>query len=385
MDARDIIKKGLLFTGKLFFKAGRIIELPEHPNKLLIFTRKAIGDVVMAIPAFRSLRNQYPDTQITLYTMEWNRGIVEQLPFFNKVVFVDNSVAMNKSVIGILEFIIQMRKQHYDMAVLFDSFTFPLYCALANIPVRVGYEFNDEGFALTHKVKIHETDYRLEQFLEVIKLIGCKTDDKSMYFPVDLQKDDVRHINSLLSDLPDSKYLLGIVPGGGRNPGQILEAKNWTREGYSNLIGKLLENHNVNILLFGKDEDALIAKDILHTLHIQQPHARIERIANLCNKTSILQAAALLKKCHVVLTNDTSLMHLAAAVGTPTISIFGPTDSGSLAPRDPMHQVVKSDLACSPCYENGGYLYCNGECMLGIPWQKIYVKIKEVLDKIPSS
>jgi ADP-heptose:LPS heptosyltransferase len=202
-----------------------------------------------------------------------------------------------------------------------------------------------------------------------------------MDFPVSLQPEDVCHINSLLADLPQSKYLLGIVAGGGRNPGQVVEAKNWSSEGYSNVIGKLLENHDVTILFFGKDEDALIAGDILNCVQIKHPDTRVERVANLCDKTTIRQAAALLKKCHVVLTNDTSLMHLAAAVGTPTVSIFGPTDPANLAPRGSMHHVVVSGLACSPCYERQGYMACRSECMESITWEQVYDKVVAVLNE----
>ncbi len=106
-----------------------------------------------------------------------------------------------------------------------------------------------------------------------------------------------------------------------------------------------------------------------------------EKIENLVNKTTLAQAASILIKCNLLLTNDTAFMHLAAVIGTPTLSIFGPTDPRNLAPRGPEHRSIKSSLPCSPCYERKGYLNCKSECMEEITWERVYNEVINALQE----
>lgn len=332
------------------------------------------------MPSFRALRSSYPNARIVFVTMEWNRDVVRTLDYFDEVVYLTNAVVMHRDIGGLLRFVVWMRTCAFDMAVLLDTFLFPFYCYVAGIPVRIGYEFENEGFALTHKVKVTEDEYRLHNFLKVVALTGAHIDDTSMDFPVKLDENDFQKLETIVPRrfLQSTYPVVGIVPGGGRNPGQTVLAKNWTIEGFARVAIELITRDDAVILLFGKGEDDEIAARFLALVRTESPDVE-DRIFNVINKTSLMQAAALLQKCHIVVTNDTALMHLAAAVGTSTVSIFGPTNPANLAPRGNGHRVVQSPATCAPCYERQGYLLCQSECMKEIAWHTVYKEVTAVL------
>jgi heptosyltransferase-1 len=174
---------------------------------------------------------------------------------------------------------------------------------------------------------------------------------------------------------------VAVVAGGGSNPGNRIAAKNWKPEGFAGVITKLVVEHDAVIVLCGKgEEDAAIAKSVIAMSRCASDRRQHEsRIVNLVNKTSLKQAAALFQRCEVVLTNDTSLMHLAAAVGAPMVSIFGPTDPANLAPRGSMHRTIATSLPCAPCYGYNGYRSCDAACMDEIGWESVYREVVALL------
>lgn len=379
---KETIKKGIIAAGRLYFRNRRRPAIPENPGRILVFTRKAIGDIVMAIPAFEALRKRYPHSHLTLCTLEWNREVVRPLTFFDEVIILENAALLHQSVRGLLGFIWLMKKNRYDMAVLLDSFMFPFYCYAAGIPVRVGFEEGDEGFALTHKVRIDENEYRRDNFLKVAELAGADIREKEMVFPSALGEGDLAVVDSLLPQQRISVFsaVIGVAVGGGRNPGQKMPSRNWTKGGFAHVIVRLIRDRNALVLLFGKGDDAAVAGDILELVYPAAGHGAAERIVNLINKTSIVQTAALLRKCDLLMTNDTALMHLAIAVKTPTVSIFGPTNPHARVPDDPMHVTITSQLPCSPCYDRKGFLNCGGECMQDISGETVYEAMVRLLD-----
>ncbi|MBT0653157.1 lipopolysaccharide heptosyltransferase II [Geomobilimonas luticola] len=380
VNAKNLLRNAVITLGNRFFRYSRPPAVPDGYCNILVFCRMAIGDIVMAIPSFRALRHSFPNARIVFVTMEWNREVVRSLDYFDEVVYLTNAIVMHRDIGGLLRFIVWLRTCKFDMAVLLDTFLFPFYCYMAGIPVRVGYEFENEGFALTHKAKVTENEYRLHNFLKVVGLSGAQIDDTSMDFPVKLDENDSQILEKLLPQqlLQSTSPVVGIVAGGGRNPGQTVLAKNWTTEGFAQVALELIKKDDAIILLFGKGEDDEIATRLL--AHVRREHPdSAERIINVVNKTSLMQAAALLQKCDIVVTNDTALMHLAAAVGTPTVSIFGPTSPANLAPRGNDHRVVQSATACSPCYESQGYLLCRSECMKEIAWYTVYKEAAALL------
>ncbi len=367
-----MLKKALIRAGNFCFRKGGAKHAEAQYRRILVFCRQAIGDVIMAIPSFEALRNAHPEAHITFYTMEWNRGIAGLIGVFDEVKLLDNETVMHKSVTGLLRFVSMVRKERFDAVVTLDSFMFPLYFYLAGIPVRIGYEYDREGFALTRKIRISSRNYQVDNFLSLVELAGASSLKRNLHLSLPSHKETMEEIESLLPR-GDTVPVIAVVAGGGSNPGGRNAAKNWSTEGFARVIAKLMEEHDASVLLCGKgEEDAGIAESVISMAGLASGPNCEGRIINLVDRTSLRQAAALFQRCDVVITNDTSLMHLAAAVGAPTVSIFGPTDPANLAPRGSRHRAIAASIPCAPCYDRKGYRSCGTACMREISWESVY-------------
>jgi heptosyltransferase-2 len=155
-----------------------------------------------------------------------------------------------------------------------------------------------------------------------------------------LREEDRRWATQALKDMgiSDGKVLIGMNPGA-----TFGLAKCWYPDRFGELGRKLSEKWKARVLLFGKEQEQPIAHEILRYLG--------SRGIDLTGKTGLLQLAGLLERCHLLITNDTGTMHVAAAVGTPVVALFGSTDPVTTGPWGDEHVVVKKDVACSPCWK----------------------------------
>jgi heptosyltransferase-2 len=151
-----------------------------------------------------------------------------------------------------------------------------------------------------------------------------------------LREEDRRWAEQMLKDfgLGNGNPLIGMNPGATYGI-----AKCWYPGRFGELGKKLREKWKSNLLLFGKEEEKAIAEETI------QQNGGID----LTGKTNLLQLAALLERCHLLVTNDTGTMHVAAAVGTPVVALFGSTDPSTTGPWGEGHVVIRKDLPCSPC------------------------------------
>jgi len=149
----------------------------------------------------------------------------------------------------------------------------------------------------------------------------------------------------------DGRILIGMNPGATYGL-----AKCWSPRRFGELGERLAQRRRLSVLLFGKEEERSIGSDIFH---------RLQGIGiDLMGKTGLLQLAALLEKCHLLVTNDTGTMHVAAAVGTPVVALFGPTNPQTTGPCGEGHRIIKKNVSCSPCYQR--VCPTDHRCMEGI-------------------
>ncbi|MGB9628913.1 MAG: glycosyltransferase family 9 protein, partial [Thermodesulfobacteriota bacterium] len=153
-----------------------------------------------------------------------------------------------------------------------------------------------------------------------------------------LRKEDRNWAQQYLKNLGllNRKVLIGINPGATYGM-----AKCWSPSRFGELGRRLFENWNAKVLIFGKREEQPIAKEILD--HLKKGGI------DLTGRTELLQLAALLERCNLLVTNDTGTMHMATAVGTPVVAIFGSTDVNTTGPWGDGHQVIRKEVPCSPC------------------------------------
>jgi len=308
----------------------------EGVNRILVRGVNWVGDTVLSYPAVVGIRNLFPKAHLAVLAPEFLVDLWRIIPY------VDETIPFSKgrgrvSLGEDLRLAMVLRKRRFDLSIIFPrSFHSAFQVYLAGIPVRIGFRDEGRSLLLTHPVsrredllQIHRTRY-YEKLLE--PLGGCSTSRPPR---IDLGEGERVWARERLKGLTEG-FLIGMNPGATYGL-----AKCWPLERFGELGKRVAQRWGAKVLLFGKQEERPMGEQIA------------ERMGpggiNLMGETSLLQLAALLERCHVLVTNDTGTMHVAAAVGTRVVALFGSTNPKTTGPCGEGHTVVKRDVSCSPC------------------------------------
>jgi len=348
-------------------------------NKILVIKLRHIGDVLLSVPVFRALRENFPKAHIAALV---NSGTEETLtgnPLINEVIVFDRNIK-GENIIGRVKresaFLLMLRKKHFDMTIDLTSGDRAAVISLASqARYRIAYDPLGQGFVgkryiYTHIGEKNEKQHMVLQNLDLIKQFGISTDNLVVDFHIpDEAKSFARSIfetNSIKSDdkvvhiHPTSRWLF----------------KCWKDEYMAEIIGWLIEE-GINVIVTSSpdEKEKEKAKRILSKAPLSS------RLIDLCGKTSIKQLGAISGASDLFFGIDTAPMHIAAAVGTPVIALFGPTDEARWRPwGSEGHITVKETLRCMPCKKG----VCDGiaflECMDSIKPEKVKKVISRALN-----
>ncbi len=284
-------------------------------NILLIRTDR-FGEFILNLPAFRAVREKFPNSHIAVMAQSYVGGFIEGSP--NRI---DEIITYNperqKGIWQSLKLIWSLKKRKINLAIIFNpSKKFNIITFLAGIPRRVGYN-RKWGFLLTHKIEDkkylgekHEVEYNLD----LAQLIGAETKDKSLFIPI--TKENKEFVEKRLANL----YLhSGGVSGQGEtliavHPWTSNPQKQWQIENFVELAEKISQWENFRVVIIGGREEREFS---------QRYFANNEKgIVNFTGEFTLSQSAALLKRCKLLVSCDSGPVHLAAAVGTPAIALF---------------------------------------------------------------
>lgn len=305
-----------------------------------------IGDAVMTVPAVRALRSIFPGAQIALHTRPWAEGIFAGAGLFDEIITFDPS---GSKLMSILRQSKSLRPKKFDLAILFpNSFESALVTKLAGIKHRFGYATDGRKMLLTDSVAVpewknsrHEVFYYLELIAAVeTSFFGTEHVRKVEIEPTMNVSGENRAIGRgllLRSGLDLSKKTVALAPGSTNSL-----AKRWSAENYSKLNDKLRGELGVNVVLLGARDEVDVSQEVINGSQLKP--------VDLTGKTDLSEAAAVLSEIDLLVSNDMGLAHLAPAVGTETIVIFGPTNPITTRPLSGNAEVVRAEgVECSPC------------------------------------
>jgi heptosyltransferase-2 len=320
---------------------------------ILIIAPNWIGDAVMTQPLLATLKTQYPGSTIDVLASNWVAPIYRACTEVNNVIEAD---FQHKRLQWELrkQLAKNLRTKDYQACfVLPNSFKSALIPWLANIPFRIGYRgemrFGLINVAIDNPNKVNRPPM-VEHYLALSTLLsdGESHAPESLTPKLNVASSANQSINKKLSDVNiDPNSVLVFCPGAEYGP-----TKRWPTNHFAALASKLIHAHsNVNIILLGSKSDHRLAEEIL-----QQSQSRAN-IHNWCGNTSLDEAIALIGKAKAVVSNDSGLMHIAAALKTPQVAIFGSSDPAHTPPLSEKAKVIWLNLPCSPCHKK--------ECPLG--------------------
>lgn len=313
--------------------------LPERPDRILIRSTNWIGDAIMTTPAVRTIRRNFPDADITLLALPWVADVFAACPHIDHIFIYDKN-GRHQGLKGKLRLAADLRKQGFDLTILLqNAFEAALITTLARIPIRAGYTTDGRGFLLSHGVRKHPDigkKHQVHYYQEMLRGLGLQPGPDSLELflePSAIQEAGVLLEKALQGrDVP----IIGLNPGAAYGP-----AKRWPVQKYGKLGRQLAAATDGLILIFGTEADQEAAAEI--------SEAAGEQVLDLTGKTSLALALALIDRCHTFVTNDSGLMHVAAALRTPLVAIFGSTDHIATGPYSDKATIIRKPLDCSPC------------------------------------
>jgi heptosyltransferase II len=341
-------------------------------QKILVIQTAFIGDAILTLPLLQVLKRNYPQSTIDVVAVPRTVEIFSNHPaIFN--IHVYDKHGKDKGIRAFWKLRNQLSKQSYDFIVVpHRSMRSAMLTWLLNPRKSIGFDRSAGRVLFTDVVRYESQKHEIDRNLSLLNplMIKLDTDPLPIVYPSD---HDIQVVNSLLDRLAlgSNSRLIAIAPG------TIWYTKRWPAERFSALCD-LLSNDCDTIFLLGAQEDM----DLCNAIQEATPKANIEIIAG---KLSLLQSAELIRRCKVIVSNDSAPMHLAVAVGIPVIAIFGATvPEYGFAPRGPHDSVVEiKGLPCRPCAIHGGKV-CpikTFECMLSISPEMITRKVQSFMGK----
>jgi len=302
-----------------------------------------VGDAVMTIPALRELRRVFPESEITLHTRSWARGIFRDADFIDKILTFEPEKSALKTVLAQAKV---LRKEQFDLAIILpNSFESALAAKLGRARKRFGYAKDARSFLLTDAPKIpdwksekHEVFYYLNLIAEIEdRYFGTKTvlenEPRFCLTVSEVRKSRARKILEE-NGVDLTKKLVAFCPGSTNS-----HAKRWQTESYAALNDKIQTELNANVILIGAKNETDVSVEVVDKSKLK-PFV-------LTGKTDLSEATAILSLCDLLVSNDTGPAHISAALGTKTLVIFGPTNPLTTQPWNA--SIVRSNVECSPC------------------------------------
>ena len=310
--------------------------------KLLVRATNWLGDAVMSIPALRAIRAVFPEWRITVLARPWVADLYAREEFCDRIVRYDRN-GDHGGLGGKWRLAAELRGDQYDCAILLqNAFDAALLAWLARIPRRIGYARDGRGFLLTDAVSLpgpndipkHQRFY----YLELLRRAGLI---RQLPESADIRLAGASRAATAGRDqwrqrgLPANRWI-GVSPGAAFGG-----AKRWLPERFAEAASRLSSDLDADVAVFGSAAEAELCRLVAGQVG--------PRAHNLAGRTTLAEFIDLAATCSLYLTNDSGPMHVATALGVPTIAVFGATDDHATGPSGSWARVVRQPVDCSPC------------------------------------
>lgn len=302
-------------------------------KKILMRGPNWVGDAVLAIPAMKAVREKYPEAEITLLVRPWVAGVFTAAPFIDKVwseprpAGIGDWLRISRSI----------REKRFDLALLFpNSFESAAMMFLGRVPQRVGYATDGRSMLLTKSVRPStEKRHQVHYYLDLAGLVSATTRPSIEIEATPEEKSNARRLLASSGIAADRRFLV-------LNPGAAYgSAKRWGEDRFAEAGDTLAAEWGTDVAIIGSETERSIAERIRDLMR--------SRVVVLNGKTSLETLIGVIAESSLVLTNDSGPMHIAAALGVPTVAVFGATDHVATGPYGARTTIVRESVDCSPC------------------------------------
>lgn len=362
-------------------------------KKILVINPFGIGDVLFTTPVIRQIRDNYPDSVIAYWCNQRVEDILKNNPSIDKIFALSRGdikrIFCESKIKAIREFLLllfKIKKEKFDIALDFSlDQRYSLITKLLGIKRRVGFNYKNRGRFLTDKINLEGYSHKhvVEYYLDLLNILGIIAKNRNLELSAP-ETADIK-FESLFSSSYGQKAeksrtaaketIIAIAPGAGESWGENASFKHWPAENFARLADKLINRHQVKVVLLGAAAEKTIAETIVKTMK--------NKAVDLTGKTTLEELIAIISKIDLLITNDGGPLHIAAALGGKTVSIFGPVSEAVYGPYPPSdkHIVIKKNINCRPCYQKFKFSPCQRgkECIVSIAIEEVLTAAEKLL------
>ncbi len=341
-------------------------------HRILVIHTAYPGDLILTTPLFEALKSSDPAMSLTLLTIPTNAGLFTNNPFVDHIITYDKQ-GSEKGIFPFLRLVRKIRHMGFHTAIIpHPSLRSALFTFLGRIPERVGFSSRWCSFLYTRRVTVSDDDHEVERNLKLAEALipGLSAAGiKPRLCPDDRDRVHVRRL-LLDSDVAEREDFTAIAPGSSWN------TKAWPETKYEELI-TILRKESALVLIGGEDD-----RELCERLQGGVDPENGFPVVSLAGKVNLIQAAVVISLSRVLVSGDSAPVHLASAMDTPVVVIYGPTVTGfGFTPYRVPHVIIEKNLPCRPCSAHGPMVCPLGHfrCMMEIGVDEIHRAIVELV------
>ncbi len=361
--------------GRILFFPKKLLGRPQPVNpgeihKICIIKTAYIGDVVMTLPMLAPLRKLFPDAEITFLTSSSAAPLLRNNPYINRIEIFDPFWFYPVPMLTWFTFLKKAGSMAYDLVIETrgDIREIALLVFWMQSKVKVSYDIGGGGYLLSHVVPYPGVRHKVDYHIDIIKYLGGSDISVSTAPGINLTPDEHREMGIFLKEKGVTGPFIAV------HPGARLKAKRWPHERFARLCSLLSTHCQLPVVLPG----SLQEKELVAAIHALAP----ENTIPVAGELNIRQLAALLSRAAVMVCNDSAPMHIAAAMKTPVVAIFGPSKKEETAPYATQSIVIDKDFSCRPsCDENSCRQPVKQACMQAIEVEEVFHAVQRLLNK----
>ena len=346
--AKRIALRTICTIGNFAFRLERPLDEKAIRKILIIHADNAsVGDTLLCSAILEPIRKRFPKARISFLAREPSEAILKHNPNIDELIVYSKERGANLATSQLIPLFYakEFKREHgsYDLIITTEhALRFIIFSFLLGAKQRVGVDTEGRGFLLTKKVKApyasKRSKHELEYYLDIARAVGAEIDEPEKYFKVYTGKDEEKEAERILgkNGIAKNAFMVGIHPGAG------LKKNRWKKERFAEVCTELCREYGTKIIIFGGRGETELA---------EETKKLIDGKAVVATGIGVLVAAALLKRCKLVIANDSGISHLAAAAKTRVLTLFGSDNPVRWAPYGKGNGFIKKEI---PGYAKSG-------------------------------
>jgi len=351
------------------YKERRLLK--KQIKGILIIKFWGFGNIILAQPMLRAVRQAFPNAEISFLTLESNRNLLETNSYVDEILTL-RVKGLRETASELMQLAGRLRRKRFDLILDLEQFaraaTIIAYLSKAKVSIGFDTEGQFRGMLYTIPVKYNNEQHMSRTFCDIALACGIDKCDHALE-KIAYTPNDKGFVERFISKYTaKDKKLVGMHISSGDNA----PARRWPKEKFARLADILSRRHNCLVVFTGSPSDNALVKDCMRLMK--------EQAVNAAGCFSLRQLAAFIEHCKIFFSNDTGPLHMASAMNTPTVCFFGPNTPILYGPLADKHIVFYKNLACSPCMTNYNLktTTCkNPKCMRRITIKEVLAALKE--------